>query len=852
MRSKLFLQIVFTLFLCLSHSSWAWKPSHRIQTKAGQIYLRQLSETSLLFAYRPGDSKISDIPDSPAWSTGIQNSSQAGNNIQELSLGQSLKLSKTSSLYVFRAPVGGELALEIRQTGTERRAQSLRLDFRRGDANFSRVLKIRSPQTDHLLGLGEHLKKVQDTRGNGDLMGQIRYSGANLSSWKSDAKGVYGNMMVPLQGGNVGNALINSLLMLDDQGPDILLFLDNPADTRWNFQSSPWFVGVRHGELQGAIAWGQEAPALRREFLSWTGRPPVPPRKAFGLWVSEYGYENWAELESLAKGLKESGFPVDGFVLDLQWFGGIKENSGDSKMGGLNWDTSNFPDPAKKIAELALRGIGIIVIEESYISKNLPEFTDLAQKKFLVASPEDESKPHIINENPWWGIGSMFDYTNPQAASYWHKLKREPLRKMGVLGHWTDLGEPEIFRNKAMNSRKETNYSTPIYYQGKGQLEVNNLFGFRWAQSIFNGYGEDGHSTGPRPFILARTATAGIQRFGTSLWSGDIGANWESLRSHYQAQSHVSASGIDYFGSDVGGFYRDAFKGNSEEYKELYSRWFAAACLTDIPLRPHTMNLGNKYQTSPHLVGDRASNLANLKQRYRLIPYLYSQAHLAWQNGNPLVSGTALFAKTQAEFDRSINHKHIGKDLLARLILSPQAKDSTVHFPSGDWYDFETAELMTANSKRSARVATLRADLMRTPLYARAGSLVPLGSAESSQSDPEILEIKIFPDIKTGSGFLIEDDGLSEAFRAGSFAKTEFSQIAWRKRYGQVTVGARTGPYSKELPPDRDIIIHLASTAKNLKAYLNEQEVPMIRQNGFWVAHIGSTSASQEITIDFR
>ena len=39
---------------------------------------------------------------------------------------------------------------------------------------------------------------------------------------------------------------------------------------------------------------GPNLPDLRRDYMELTGHPPVPPKKLFGLWVSEYGYDNWA------------------------------------------------------------------------------------------------------------------------------------------------------------------------------------------------------------------------------------------------------------------------------------------------------------------------------------------------------------------------------------------------------------------------------------------------------------------------------------------------------------------------------------------------------------------------------
>ncbi len=42
------------------------------------------------------------------------------------------------------------------------------------------------------------------------------------------------------------------------------------------------------------------------------------------------------------------------------------------------------------------------------------------------------------------------------------------------------------------------------------------------------------------------------------------------------------------------------------------------------------------YETAPDHIGDKASNLANLRLRCALGPYLYSLAHRAWLNAEPV------------------------------------------------------------------------------------------------------------------------------------------------------------------------------------------------------------------------
>src|SRR5690606_8922169 len=113
-----------------------------------------------------------------------------------------------------------------------------------------------------------------------------------------------------------------------------------------------------------------------------------------------------------------------------------------------------------------------------------------------------------------------------------------------------------------------------------------------------------------------------------SMWSGDIGTNLTSLAAHLAAQAHMSMSGIDYFGSDIGGFIREPLRGDLDE---TYTQWLADGMAVDVPGRVHVENLKNDRESAPDRIGHRASNLASVRRRYELVPYLYSLAHEAWR-----------------------------------------------------------------------------------------------------------------------------------------------------------------------------------------------------------------------------
>ena len=142
------------------------------------------------------------------------------------------------------------------------------------------------------------------------------------------------------------------------------------------------------------------------------------------------------------------------------------------------------------------------------------------------------------------------------------------------------------------------------------------------------------------------------------MWSGDIASTTESLAAHFNAQMHMSFSGIDYYGSDLGGFRREVLPHNDKQgtYRsyedELFTQWFAAGAWFDVPVRPHTDNefvdAQPPYDTAPHLVGHVPSNRANIRQRYALTPYYYSLAHRAHQSGEPVVPPLVFYYQTDS------------------------------------------------------------------------------------------------------------------------------------------------------------------------------------------------------------
>lgn len=66
------------------------------------------------------------------------------------------------------------------------------------------------------------------------------------------------------------------------------IFLDNRYKQRWDFsqQLPAWKVETFGGKLRFYVLTGPDLLDLRKDFMELVGKPLVPPKKMFGLWVS--------------------------------------------------------------------------------------------------------------------------------------------------------------------------------------------------------------------------------------------------------------------------------------------------------------------------------------------------------------------------------------------------------------------------------------------------------------------------------------------------------------------------------------------------------------------------------------
>lgn len=704
------------------------------------------------------------------------------------------------------------------RTGSSIETAALRIEVDPGDLCVTAVDITRSPELvlheACPADLGQAWKGLDITKGemeNAYGLGQQFFTGASADGdWVGRTRtpgGTYGNAMVfDPENGPVGNTQIPVLFAVGAAGANYGLFVDQLYKQEWNLTGDPWTMRTWGDQLRWYLMAGGDLPDLRQDYMELTGTPPVPPRKAFGLWMSEFGYDDWNEVDDTISALRDADFPVDGAMLDVQWFGGVTANSDDTRMGSLDWDTSRFPDPAAKIASLAADGVGIIPIEESYIGRNLPEHADLAAAGHLVRAGCATCAPVYLTGNPWWGTGGMIDWTQPAAGAAWHDGQRQHLVDAGVTGHWLDLGEPEMY--------DAGDWTAGILPGKNAHADYHNAYNLLWAQSIAEGYARNDEDA--RPFLLSRAAAAGIQRHGTAMWSADIGSTMKALASQQNAQMHMSMSGIDYYGSDVGGFRREMLDADADE---LYTQWFADSAWFDTPLRPHTENLCNCLETSPAAIGDEASNRENLVRRYELAPYYYSLAHRANRYGEPLAPPLVYYYQGDANVREMGHQKMLGRDLMVAIVAGEGERERDVYLPAGEWVDLHTNERIASSGQWITDVPLWRGGVFTLPAYARSGAIIPKAFVDGETKDitgsradgtvRDELIATVYADDDASEFTLYEDDGATTAYQDGAVRTTRISQQL-TGGVATVTVDSASGTYAGA-PASRATVVELVT-----------------------------------------
>jgi alpha-glucosidase (family GH31 glycosyl hydrolase) len=157
-----------------------------------------------------------------------------------------------------------------------------------------------------------------------------------------------------------------------------------------------------------------------------------------------------------------------------------------------------------------------------------------------------------------------------------------------------------------------------------------------------------------------------------------------------------------------------------------------------------------------------------------------------------------------------------GADMLVAPVVEKGATSRAVYLPRGTWHDFWTEERVDGGRELNRPV-----DLSITPLYVRAGAVIPMGPVKQYTSEPstEPLALVVYPGAD-GESHWYEDDGTSFNYRKGESMSVVMS---WRDASRRLTL--RLAPQTKMFGPSRRIAVRVAGSTTTQDALFTGHEL---------------------------
>ena len=435
-------------------------------------------------------------------------------------------------------------------------------------------------------------------RGGGERGHSIAMSGDTLVMYNRQNYGYTGSDP------RIKQMNITMPVVLSDRG--FALVFDDYAASELILGNPVRYITESDKPVSYYYVYGSTPAELTNNLTELTGRQPLPPMWSLGYITSKYGYRTQSETEGTVDTLKQAGYPLDGIVLDLYWYG--KEED----MGRLAWDKDQWPDAKGMLASLKDRGVNTVAISQPYVirdGRGAANYDSLAAAGALLRDASGAVQPVEI----WVGKGAMFDVSSPLDRQ-WLTERYRRLTDMGMGGWWGDLGEPEVHPESG------------VHANGLPARLYHNKYGNDWSEIIANLYASKYPDR--RLMTLMRGGTTGLQRFSVFPWSTDVSRSWGGLEPQIRIMLNSGLSGLGYMASDLGGFA----VGDEAYMPELYLRWLQLGLFSPV-FRTH----GTKFAEPYHYPMYEKELLQLVKDRYRWLPYNYTLAYENSTKGWPLV-----------------------------------------------------------------------------------------------------------------------------------------------------------------------------------------------------------------------
>lgn len=581
----------------------------------------------------------------------------------------------------------------------------------------------------------------------------------------------------------------HNFLLVRDGSTCFGLFVDFPGKVYYDIGYTRHDLFSFHTETPDYDLYllsGGNENAICKEFRTLIGRSYIPPKWAFGLAQSRWGYKTEEDVREVARQYKEHDLPLDMICMDIEYM---------QDYADFTVNKERFPDLTKLSADLKAQGIRLVPIIDAgvRIDPNDPTCTEGLEKGYFCKKAD--GTPFVAAV--WPGKAYFADFLRPEVRE-WFGHKYKALTDCGIEGFWNDMNEPSLFysperlraflndmaalREKDNIEQEEffprvvggamglmnspADYAS-FYHEVDGQKvrhdQVHNLYGGSMTRAAGEAFAD--LRPGQRTLLYSRSSFIGSHRYG-GIWLGDNNSSWAQLLANIQMMPSVQMCGFLYSGADLCGF-------SSDTTPDLALRWLEFGLLT--PLMRNHSAVGTRMQEYYRFPEVLPAVRNMIRLRYALLPYLYSEFMKAALENTSYFRPLAFDYPDDPDAREVEDQLLLGEGLMAAPVYVQNAHGRHVYLPEPmkllrlravDDYD---EEILPAGHHY------IRCALDEVLLFLRPGHIVPVAQPANSTSELDDASLTLWsflPDGESAEYRMYRDDGVTTEYEKKEHWKT--------------------------------------------------------------------------------
>ena len=581
----------------------------------------------------------------------------------------------------------------------------------------------------------------------------------------------------------------HNFLLVRDGSTCFGLFVDFPGKVYYDIGYTRHDLLSFHTETPDYDLYllsGGNENAVCKEFRTLIGRSYIPPKWAFGLAQSRWGYKTEEDVREVARQYKEHDLPLDMICMDIEYM---------QDYADFTVNKERFPDLTKLSADLKAQGIRLVPIIDAgvRVDPNDPTCTEGLEKGYFCKKAD--GTPFVAAV--WPGKAYFADFLRPEVRE-WFGHKYKALTDCGIEGFWNDMNEPSLFysperlraflndmaalREKDNIEQEEfflrvvggamglmnspADYAS-FYHEADGRKvrhdQVHNLYGGSMTRAAGEAFAD--LRPGQRTLLYSRSSFIGSHRYG-GIWLGDNNSSWAQLLANIQMMPSVQMCGFLYSGADLCGFSYDTTP-------DLALRWLEFGLLT--PLMRNHSAVGTRMQEYYRFPEVLPAVRNMIRLRYALLPYLYSEFMKAALENTSYFRPLAFDYPDDPDAREVEDQLLLGEGLMAAPVYVQNSHGRHVYLPEPmkllrlravDDYD---EEILPAGHHY------IRCALDEMLLFLRPGHIIPVAQPANNTAELDDASLTLWSFLPNGESAeyrMYRDDGVTTEYEKKEHWKT--------------------------------------------------------------------------------